>query len=130
MKPFAGDPIIGGILQDLDRTKAERDSFQSQLREAQAQVVALRATLEACFELDGYPSHDDGCPEDDTCRCKVTAMVNDAFRDTSATAQETVERIEREALEAAADRAEKRLRDKGCTEDTSRLRSAILGEQP
>lgn len=46
---------------------------------------------------------------------------------TSATAQQFVARIEREALEKAWERGEKRLRDKGCTDDLSRLRMAFLG---
>lgn len=78
----------------IENLKSERDA-------ARLEVVALRKTLEACFDLDGYPSHDDGCPEDDTCECHIYAMVNNAFSHTSATAQQTVERIEREALEKA-----------------------------
>lgn len=91
------------LLTDLDQVAADRDAFQSQLRQAQERELALREWVRTTAQHPAFCganwAHTNGA--EGACTCGKGEILSN----TSATAQEIVERIEREALEKALDRA-------------------------
>lgn len=85
--------------------KAIRDREEgllSQLRESQERELALREALDALIKKSYHSRKCDQAYGDPLCECgheDACVLAWDALDNTSATAQQTVERIEREALE-------------------------------
>lgn len=61
-----------GYGQKTDQFVAE------QICNAVNQLVNAQEALKAW--VDGEDIHEEGCPEDDTCECRVAKLINDACR--------------------------------------------------
>lgn len=102
---------------EIEQLKSERDA-------ALDQVVALRCLVDDFFNYVGGA-------DDPRLDGHLMDRAVDALMDTSATAQQTVERIEREALEKAVDRVDMYVNKlhPPMGRAAAPLRAAILGEK-
>jgi hypothetical protein len=68
--------VNGAQTVAVNEAIAERDA-------AQAEAAAMRSAIIGVIEYQGIDHDDDGCPEDDTCRCENIARVNAALKGTA-----------------------------------------------
>jgi DNA repair exonuclease SbcCD ATPase subunit len=84
------DRLIGAradydtAISRLDALRARMTEVEAERDAAQAEVAAMRSAIIGVIEYQGIDhDDDDGCPEDDTCRCENIARVNAALKGTA-----------------------------------------------
>lgn len=80
----------------------EIQRLAERVRELEGQCGVMRQAFFAVITHQGI-DHEEGCPEDDTCDCKLARMVNDALKPSAG--REMVQKLEeaREALKFYAE---------------------------